>query len=132
MAKKKSGAQQRKRARTMGFLSDGKWCGKRGRPKGETTRHQELQAQIHKDLAWLGLPYKPDLHSYLAKNLPDPNWRTSYLLTPPECPEVYTMIDRRHFRREIALAHHKAWGGAKNRSLWQHWRHQSYRATKKD
>jgi hypothetical protein len=107
----------------------------RGRPKGETERRQQLQQQIHTDLAWLGCPYKPDLYSFLVKNLPDPEWRTEYQLTPPECPEVYNKsigkrIGERYFRREIAFVHRKIWGGPKSRSLWQHWRHQNYRLTR--
>jgi integrase len=72
-SQKLSGAQQRKKARTRKILGV---RGKRGRPEGETDRHRELQKQIHQDLAWLGLPYKPDLYSYLVKKLPEPGWRT--------------------------------------------------------
>jgi hypothetical protein len=106
---------------------------KRGRPKGETERHQELQKQIHMDLAWLGCPYKPDLYSFLVKNLLDLDWRKEYELTPPECPKVYKRIGERHFRREIAFVHQEIWGKKskkESRSLWQHWRHQNYRLTR--
>jgi hypothetical protein len=126
MTKKKSGAQQRKRARTRKILGV---RGKRGRPEGETDRHRELQKQIHEDLAWLGLPYKPDLYSYLVKKLPEPGWRTEHQLTPPECPEAYERIGERHFRREITFVHEKIWG-KKSKKDWQHWLHQNYRLTR--
>jgi len=106
---------------------------KRGRPKGETERHRELQKQIHMDLAWLGCPYKPDLYSFLVKNLLDPDWRKEYQLTPPECPKAYQRIHERHFRREIAFVHREIWGKNSKKessSLWQHWRHQNYRLTR--
>jgi hypothetical protein len=132
MAKKKSGA----RVRAWKLLNDnpasvfhGILRGKRGRLKGETEKRRELRKQIHGDLAWLGLPYKPDLFSYLARNLPNPKWRTEYLLRPPECPKVYKTILGRHFRREIALVHNKIWG-KKSRALSQNLRHQNYRATR--
>ena len=103
---------------------------KRGRPKGETERHREVQKQIHEDLAWLGVPYKPDLYSWLAEKLPDPEWRAEYVLPTPGCPKVYKTTGRRHFRREISFVHRKIWDGPKSRSLWQHWRHQDYRLTR--
>lgn len=103
------------------------------KPTGKTERHRELQAQIHMDLAWLGLPYKPDLYSFLWKNLRDPQWRKEYQLTPPECPAAYKTIHKRHFRRETAFVHWQIWGKGRkkeSRSLWQHWRHQNYRLTR--
>jgi hypothetical protein len=132
MAKKKpSGFQRRRlsliRAKLSGIVPFAP-PRKRGRPKGETDRHRELRKQIEMDLARLGLPYKQNLYSFLTQKLPDPKWRKEYGLTPPECP--YEKIRERHFRREIALAHQKIWGGPKNRSLWQHWRHQKYRLTR--
>ena len=107
-----------------------------GRPKGVSERRQKLRLQLHRDLAWLGLPYKPDLYSFLAENLKDPDWRAQYEWPPgcpPGCPKVYRTIDTRHFRREIAFVHQIIWGKKgkrEGRSLWQHWRHQDYRLTR--
>jgi hypothetical protein len=105
---------------------------KRGRPKGETKRHQELQNQIYRDLAQLGLPYGPNLYTYLTKNLPDPKFRAQYQLAvadfdaghfreTDECPQAYKIIGERHFRREIASVHRKIRGWHENRSLGQRW-----------
>jgi hypothetical protein len=127
---KLSGARQRVKARTRKILGV---RGKRGRPRGETLLRRELQKQIHEDLAWLGLPYKPDLYSYLVKKLLESGWRTEQQLKPPECPEAYERIGKRHFRREIAIVHERIWGKLRkkeSRSLWQHWRHQNYRLTR--
>ena len=86
-----------------------------GRPKGVSEQRQERQLQLHRDLAWLGLPYKPDLYSYLAKKLQDPNWRAGAELKPRKCPKAYKDLSHRTLRREIAAVHPRVCGGPKTR-----------------
>jgi hypothetical protein len=121
------------RARGRRLARDGAVRPASGRPKGVSRQRQELQLQLHRDLAWLGLPYKQNLYSFLVERLRDPDWRKEYGLTPPECPRAYGKSER-HFRREIAFVHKEIWGNKgkkESRSLWQHWRHQDYRLTQK-
>ena len=84
-----------------------------GRPKGLSEQRQELQLQLHRDLTWLGLPYKP--YSYLAENLQDHDWRAGKALRPRKCPKAYKDLSQRTLRREIATVHRLVWGGPKMR-----------------
>jgi hypothetical protein len=87
-------------------LARGEQPGTPGRPRGVSEQRQELQLQLHRDLAQLGYPYKPDLYSFLVKNLPDPDWRKEYQL---ELLEVQTIATRiRHLTGANILAKNTA------------------------
>jgi hypothetical protein len=112
VAKRLSGGRRRT------LRKQGSPRGKLGRPRGQTARNQELLANIHRDLIWLGEPDRP--HSKLSRDLLDPKASELDLLQvllnhEPEYLHIYRMIGGRAFRRHVAAIQKKIWPFARRK-----------------